>query len=119
MRQGRDRSLGTARACCFAGFGMLLLSSLASERFRIGSFAMGWLFATALPIGLSLGPVITYFAAVDFRALTQAFAGTAATVLGAGALGFALSKDLGRVWMQPLSLVVFASGWPPASSWRS
>ena len=69
---------------------------------------MGWLFATALVIGLGLGPVIAYFATVDQSALTQAFAGTAATVAGAGALGFLLSKDLAP-WMRPLSLVVFAA----------
>ena len=73
---------------------MLLVSSFAGERFRVGPFAMGWLFATATAIGLGLGPVIAYFATVDEAALTQAFAGTAATVAGAGALGFALSKDL-------------------------
>jgi modulator of FtsH protease len=104
---GRDLSLGAARACSFAGFGMLLVSSFAGERFRVGVFAMAWLFATALLIGLGLGPVIEYFATVEPKALTQAFAGTAATVLGAGALGFALSKDLAP-WMRPLSLVVFA-----------
>jgi FtsH-binding integral membrane protein len=104
---GRDVSLGAARACSFAGFGMLLVSSFAGERFRVGAFAMGWLFGTALLIGLGLGPVIEYFATVEPKALTQAFAGTAATVLGAGALGFALSKDLAP-WMRPLSLVVFA-----------
>jgi FtsH-binding integral membrane protein len=104
---GRDLSLGTARIFSFAGFGMLLVSSFAGERFRVGPFAMGWLFATALLIGLGLGPVIAYFAQVQPAALTQAFAGTAATVLGAGALGFALSKDLVR-WMRPLALIVFA-----------
>ena len=64
--------------------------------------------ATALVIGLGLGPVIAYFATVETSALTQAFAGTAATVAGAGALGFFLSKDLAP-WMRPLSLVVFAA----------
>jgi FtsH-binding integral membrane protein len=103
---GRDLSLGTARLCSFAGFGMLLVSSFAGARFRVGPFAMAWLFATALLIGLGLGPVIAYFASVDDAALTQAFAGTAATVVGAGALGFLLSKDLAR-WMRPLALVVF------------
>jgi modulator of FtsH protease len=103
---GRDLSLGTARAFSFAGFGMLLVSSFAGERFRVGAFAMAWLFATALAIGLGLGPVIEYFASVDAQALTQAFAGTAATVLGAAALGFLLSKDLAP-WMRPLSLIVF------------
>jgi FtsH-binding integral membrane protein len=105
---GRDLSLGTARLCSFGGLGMLLVSSFAGERFRVGAFAMFWLFATALLIGLGLGPVIDAYATVDPKALTQAFAGTAATVLGAGALGFALSKDLAP-WMRPVSLIVFAA----------
>jgi modulator of FtsH protease len=105
---GRDLEVGTARILSFAGFGMLMVSSFAGERFRVGSFAMGWLFATALVIGLGLGPVIAYFATVQESALTQAFAGTAATVAGAGALGFFLAKDLAP-WMRPLSLVVFAA----------
>jgi modulator of FtsH protease len=105
---GRDLSLGTARICSFAGFGMLLVSSFAGERFRVGAFAMGWLFATALMIGLGLGPIIDYYLEADATALTQAFAGTAATVLGAGALGFVLSKDLAP-WMRPISLLVFAA----------
>ena len=105
---GRDLAIGAARALSFAGFGMLLVSSFAGERFRVGAFAMGWLFATALVIGLGLGPVIAYFAEVDTSALTQAFAGTAATVAGAGSLGFLLSKDLAP-WMRPLSLVVFTA----------
>src|SRR4051795_12577597 len=105
---GRDLALGTARICSFAGFGMLLVSSFAGERFRVGPFAMGWLFATATAIGLGLGPVIAYFAAVDEQALTQAFAGTAATVAGAGALGFVLSKDLAP-WMRPVAMIVFVA----------
>jgi len=105
---GRDLAVGTARLLSFGGFGMLMLSSFGGERFRVGSFAMGWLFATALVIGLGLGPVISYFATVESGALTQAFAGTAATVAGAGALGFFLSRDLAP-WMRPLSLIVFAA----------
>src|SRR5215213_1011245 len=95
---GQDLAVGTARILSFAGFGMLLVSS----------FAMFWLFATALVIGLGLGPVIAYFATVQTSALTQAFAGTAATVAGAGALGFFMSKDLAP-WLRPLSLIVFAA----------
>ena len=105
---GRDLALGTARICSFAGEGGHEQHPEAGERFRVGAFAMGWLFATALLIGLGLGPVIAYFASVEEAALTQAAAGTAATVLGAGALGFALSKDLAR-WMRPLALLVFAA----------
>jgi len=105
---GRDIAFGTARICSFAAFGMLLVSSFAGARFRVGAFAMGWLFATALVLGLGLGPVINYYASVEPSALTQAFAGTAATVAGAGALGFVLSKDLAP-WMRPLSLLVFVA----------
>src|SRR5919201_194897 len=51
---GKDLSFSTARALSFAGFGMLLVSSFAGERFRVGGFAMGWLFATALVVVLGL-----------------------------------------------------------------
>jgi FtsH-binding integral membrane protein len=105
---GRDLEIGTARIISFVGFGMLLVSSFGGARFRVGAFAMGWLFATATAIGLGLGPVIEYFATVQSEALTQAAVGTAATVAGCGALGYALSPDLAR-WMRPLSLVVFAA----------
>jgi FtsH-binding integral membrane protein len=103
---GRELAFGTARMISFLGIGMLLISSFGGQRFRVGSFAMGWLFATALAIGIGLGPVIGYFAEVQSAALTQAAIGTAATVAGAGALGWMLSKDLAP-WMRPLSLVVF------------
>lgn len=105
---GRDLSAGTARTISFVGLGMLLVSSFGGARFRVGSFAMGWLFATALAIGIGLGPVIGYFATVEPSALSEAFAGTAATVLGAGALGYFMARDVSR-WMRPLSLVVFAA----------
>ena len=103
---GQDLSNGTAFACSIGGFGMLMVSSFAGERFRVGSFAIGWLFATALLIGLGLGPTIAYFSEADPSAVTTAAGATALTVAGAGSLGFALSKDLAP-WMRPLSLVVF------------
>ena len=105
---GRDLEVGTARICSFAGFGMLLVSSFGGARFRVGPFAMGWLFATAVAIGLGLGPVIAYFSTVEPSALTQAAGGTALTVAATGALGFVLSKDLAPL-MRPLSLIVFAA----------
>jgi len=102
---GKDLAPGTAMICSFAGLGMLLVASFGGERFRVGSFAIGWLFALALLIGLGLGPTIAYFTANQPAVLTQAAGGTALTVLGMGALGFALSKDL-SAWMRPLSIVV-------------
>jgi FtsH-binding integral membrane protein len=102
---GKDLAPGTAMICSFGGLGMLLVASFGGERFRVGSFAIGWLFALALLIGLGLGPTIAYFTANQPAVLTQAAGGTALTVLGMGALGFALSKDLSP-WMRPLSIIV-------------
>lgn len=105
---GRDLAIGTARILSFAGLGMLLLGSFAGARFRTGAFAIGWLYATALMIGLGLGPVIKYFATVDQAAITNAAGGTALVVVGMGALGFVLARDLAR-WMRPLSLIVLGA----------
>ena len=105
---GQDLSHGAALTCSLLGIGMLLISSFAGERFRIGRFAMGWLFATATLIGLGLGPIINQYASVEPDVLIQAIAGTAGTVLAMGALGLFLSKDLAP-WMRPLSLIVFVT----------
>ena len=102
---GQDLSQGAAMACSFAGFGMLLVQSFAGERFRVGAFAIGWLYALAVLIGLGLGPAISYYVEFDPGALAVAAGGTALTVVGMGALGLVLSKDLAP-WMRPLSIVV-------------
>src|SRR4051794_30382478 len=105
---GRDLAIGTARVLSFAGFGMLLVASFAGQRFRVGPFAMAWLFATSLVIGLGLGPVLSYLVENDPTVVTQAAGATGLIVIGMGALGFALSKDLVR-WMRPLSFIVFGA----------
>ena len=104
---GRELEPGTARICSFAGFGMLIAQSFIRS-LRYGTIGIGWLCALALMIGLGLGPVIGYLAAVQPGALTAAAGGTALTVLGMGALGLALSKDLAP-WMRPLSFIVFGA----------
>lgn len=105
---GRDLAIGTARICSFAGFGMLLVGAFAGERFRVGAFAIVWLYATALMIGLGLGPVLAYLVANEPATVTQAAGATALVVLGTGSLGFFLGKDLAP-WMRPLSLLVFGA----------
>ncbi|GAC1318201.1 MAG: hypothetical protein NVS2B9_13290 [Myxococcales bacterium] len=105
---GRHLAFGTARAFSFAGFGMLLIASFGGRRFRVGTFAIIWLYLLALAIGIGLGPVIAYFAHADQSALTKAAGGTALTVLGAGALGFTISRDLSP-WLRPLSLAVLVA----------
>jgi modulator of FtsH protease len=102
---GRELDVGTARICSFAGLGMLLVQAFGGGRFRAGMFGIGWLYGLAVLIGLGLGPTLGYFIEVEPGTLAQAAGGTALTVLGMGALGFALSKDLSG-WMRPLSIVV-------------
>ncbi len=104
---GRELTPGAARACSFAGLGMLLAQSFVSA-LRYGAIGIGWLCALALLIGLGLAPVIGYLAVVDPGAITTAADITALTVLGMGALGFALDRDL-RGWMRPLSFVVLGA----------
>jgi FtsH-binding integral membrane protein len=105
---GRDLSQGAALAFSLGGFGMLLVSSFGGQRFRVGSFAMGWLFATALVIGLGLGRVLEYYASADSTAFTQAAAGTALTVVLCGCAGLIIARDLAR-WMRPVALIVFVA----------
>jgi FtsH-binding integral membrane protein len=105
---GKDLALGTARILGFAGFGMLLVAAFGGERFRVGGFAIGWLYATALVLGLGLGPVLAFFVANEPSTITQAAGATALIVAGMGSLGFALSKDL-AAWMRPLSFIVFGA----------
>jgi modulator of FtsH protease len=102
---GQDLSQGTALICFLGGFGMLLVQAFGGERFRVGTLAIGWLYAIALLIGLGIGPTIAYFLENDGSVVTQAAGFTALIVLGAGAAGFALSKDLSG-WMRPLSFVI-------------
>jgi modulator of FtsH protease len=102
---GQDLSQGTALICFFAAFGMLLVQSFAGERFRVGTFAIVWLYAIALLLGLGIGPTISYFLEHDGTVVTQAAGCTALVTLGVGAAGFAMSKDLVS-WMRPLSFVI-------------
>ena len=104
---GRDLDEGTAQICTFAGLGMLIVTWFV-DAVRRGPLGIGWLCALALLIGLGLGPVIGYFAAVDPGAITTAAGITALTVLGMGALGFVLDKDLSG-WMKPLSYIVLGA----------
>ncbi len=124
---GQDLSQSTALICFLAGFGMLLAQSFGGERFRVGTLAIGWLYAIALLLGLGIGPTIGYFLDNDGTVITQAAGCTALIVLGMGAAGFALSKDLAS-WMRPLTflilgcvvvsfvLLIFSSGGSPILS---
>ncbi len=104
---GRELDPDAARACSFAGLGMLVVSWFVPA-LSSGSLGIGWLCAYALLTGLGLGPVIAAVAAVDPAALSTAAGLTALTVLGMATAGLTVSRDLAR-WMRPLSLVVLAA----------
>jgi modulator of FtsH protease len=103
---GRDLSDGAAVAFTFGGFFMLLAQSFGGRAFRTGPFALGWLFAVGLVIGLGLGPVLTAYARTDPAAITQAAVTTALLVAVLGAGGYATDRDL-TGWLRPLSYAVF------------
>ncbi|MGH2901577.1 MAG: Bax inhibitor-1 family protein, partial [Solirubrobacteraceae bacterium] len=85
-------------------FGMLIAQSFVAT-LRVGTFAIGWLYAIALLLGIGIGPALNHFIQSDPAAVTQAAGATALITLGMGAGGFALSKDL-KAWMRPLSYVI-------------
>lgn len=124
---GSDLAPGTAFILFLVAFGMLLAQSFGGERFRVGTFAICWLYTIALLIGLAIGPTIGYFLAHDGDVIVQAAGSTALITLGMGAWGFAMSKDL-AAWMRPLTylilglvavsfvMLIFASGGNPILS---
>jgi len=103
---GKDLSGGAALACSLGGIGMLFVQGWLGDRFRVGPIAIAWLYAAALLIGMGLGPTINFFIENDSSVITQAAGSTALIVVGTGALGFTMSRDL-AAWMRPLSIIVF------------
>ena len=104
---GRDLVEGTATILFFIGFGMLMAANFV-ERLRVGMLGIVWLYAVALLWGLGLGPALNQIATVDPDLITTAAAGTALATVGAGAVGFLISKDLAP-WMRPLSFVILGA----------
>jgi modulator of FtsH protease len=103
---GRNLALGTATICSFVGLGMLLVASFAPGRlFRVGPFAVVWLYSLATVLGLGLGPVIQQYLSTQPEVVYQAAGMTGLITLGMGAAGFAWDRDLAR-WMRPLSFIV-------------
>jgi modulator of FtsH protease len=104
---GRELSEGAARACTFAGLGMLIVTWFV-DAVRRGPLGIGWLCGLALLIGLGLGPVIGYLAEVNPGSITTAAGLTALTVLGMAAAGFVFSKDTVG-FMKPLSFLLLGA----------
>jgi FtsH-binding integral membrane protein len=95
---------------------MLIAQSLGGARFRTGAFALGWLFAVGLVIGLGLGPVLSAYASVDPAAITQAAGATALVVAVMGVGGFVIDKDLSGWLLVGLLAVLLGTGASPLIS---
>ncbi len=109
---GRNLSYGTGLVFELVAIAMLFAQAFVKP-LRVGTLAVGWLYALALLLGIGLGPVISYYTTYDQTVLYQAAGGTALTVAGMGAFGFATSRDLVR-WARPLFwgfLVVILISW--------
>jgi len=104
---GRDLVEQTATILFFVGFGMLMAANFV-DRLRVGMLGIVWLYAVALLWGLGLGPALNQIGQVDPDLITTAAAGTALATVGAGAVGFLVSKDLSP-WMKPLSFVILGA----------
>jgi len=104
---GRDLVEQTATILFFVGFGMLMAANFV-DRLRVGMLGIVWLYAVALLWGLGLGPALNQIGQVDPDLITTAAAGTALATVGAGAVGFLVSKDLSP-WMRPLSFVILGA----------
>jgi modulator of FtsH protease len=98
---GKDMDFHTARILGFVAFGMVIAQSFVAP-LRLGSLGIAWLFGFALLLGLSLGPVLSFYISAEPDTVYQAAGGTALITLGMGAYGTATSKDLAR-WIRPLS----------------
>jgi modulator of FtsH protease len=103
---GRDLSRGASITLSLIAFGMLFVQALGGEHFRVGRFAIGWLFAVALVIGLGFGPVLAYYASADPTAITEAAGATALVVAAMGAGGVLIGRDLAG-WLRPLTFAIF------------
>lgn len=109
---GRDLSYNTGLLFEIGAIVMLLAQAFVAP-LRSGTLAVGWLYALALALGIGLGPVISYYTTYDQTVLYQAAGGTALTVAGVGAFGFATSRDLVR-WARSLFwafLAVILASW--------
>ncbi|HKJ36731.1 MAG TPA: Bax inhibitor-1 family protein [Solirubrobacterales bacterium] len=104
---GRELTEGAAMGCFFAGFGMLIVANF-SERLRVGTFAVAWLYTIALLLGLGLGPALNQLFTTNPDAVTTAAGGTALATVGAGTIGFIISKDL-KGWLRPLSFAILGA----------
>jgi modulator of FtsH protease len=103
---GRDLSGATGLVLLLGAFAVIFGLNAAAARGH-EQLATVLLFALGLLLGLGVGPVIADYADADPSALWQAAGATAAFVAGAGAYGYATSRDLSG-WTRTLFWALLA-----------
>lgn len=102
---GRGLAPGAAVTASFAVLGMVLVQAFGGARFRVGTFAVAWLFAVGFVLGLGIGPTIAHYTAADPSAVYSAAVTTALVVAAVAAGGYTVDRDL-SAWLRPLAFVL-------------
>ncbi len=89
---GRDLTGGVGIVAFIAAFACLIGMRFAAR--RSVQLTVGLLAAFGLLIGLTMAPLLTYYASMDPRALWEAGGATALFIAGFGAAGYATRRDL-------------------------
>jgi FtsH-binding integral membrane protein len=92
---GRDLAGGAGIAAFIAAFACLIGMRFAAR--RSAQLTVGLLAAFGLLLGLTVAPLVTYYASMDPRALWEAGGATALFIAGFGAAGYATRRDLTAV----------------------
>jgi FtsH-binding integral membrane protein len=92
---GRDLAGGAGIAAFVAAFACLIGMRFAAR--RSAQLTVGLLAAFGLLLGLTVAPLVTYYASMDPRALWEAGGATALFIAGFGAAGYATRRDLTAV----------------------
>jgi len=92
---GRDLSRGVAMLAIIGAIVCIVAMNVAIKRSE--QLAIGLLFGMGALIGVSSGPILAYYSAVNPSALWQAAGTTALFIGGFGAFGYATRRDLSMV----------------------
>lgn len=96
---GRDLSFGWSIGCWALAFVLIIAMGAVRRREEAGPLQMTLLFGTGLLLGMSVGPVLASYAAMEDggQIIAQAAGATALFMGVLGAVGYTTSRDLSRL----------------------